>query len=189
VVYEEEGNAGRFDLMIGGGASFRPTKQLAVFADLRVPVYSAVAGSQLDYGAVIGFGVVGTFDLARRASYRGVDHGVVAKAGTDADLVPVPGRITVFDLWADWCAPCRELDERLAAIARAHPGRVAVRKLDVVDNESAAWRRHLQPGKFDLPHVKVFGADGRLLFERTAPPAELARAVEELLSGTASRAP
>jgi hypothetical protein len=27
----------------------------------------------------------------------------------------------------------------------------------------------------------VYGADGRLLLERSAPPAELARAVEELL--------
>ncbi|MCW5806063.1 MAG: thioredoxin family protein [Deltaproteobacteria bacterium] len=183
VVYESEGNAGRFDLMVGGGASWRPSKDLAVFADLRVPVYSAVAGSQLDYGPVIGFGVVGTFDTARRASYgRTVDHAVVAPAGSGADLVPVPGRITVFDLWAEWCPPCRELDERLAALARAHPDRLAIRKLDVVDTDSAAWQRHLAPGKFDLPHVKVYGADGRLLFERSAAPPDLAKAIEELLA-------
>jgi thiol-disulfide isomerase/thioredoxin len=98
----------------------------------------------------------------------------------------VPGRITVFDLWAAWCAPCRELDDRLAALARAHPERLAVRKLDVVDSDGAGWRRYLAPGSFDLPHVKAYDADGRLRFERTASPAELVRAIEELLTqGTA----
>src|SRR5690606_40426700 len=85
-----------------------------------------------------------TFDLARKPSYRNTDHGVLGRAGTAPDLVPVPGKITVFDLWAEWCAPCRELDERLSQLARAHPDRIAIRKLDVVDTESAAWKRYLR---------------------------------------------
>jgi thiol-disulfide isomerase/thioredoxin len=180
-VYREEGNAGRFDLLAGGSVAWRPTPRLAVIADIKYAVYSRIAGTQLDYGVVGGLGVAATFDLARRPSWRGLDREVAGPAGSAPDLAPVPGRITVFDLWADWCAPCRELDERLAALARAHPERLAVRKLDVVDPDSAAWKRHLAPGRFELPHLKVYGADGRLIFERTAPPAELARAVEELL--------
>jgi thiol-disulfide isomerase/thioredoxin len=181
MVYETEGNAGRFDLLTGLVAAWRPTKSLAVVADVKLPIYSHVSGTQLDYGIVLGFGVVATFDLVKRASWGGLDHETIAPAGTAPDLRPVPGRITVFDLWADWCAPCRELDTRLEALARANPDRLAIRKLDVVDSDSAAWQRHLAPGSFDLPHVKVFGPDGKLVFERTASPAELVRAIEALL--------
>lgn len=181
VTDEDEGNAGRLDVLAGVSAAWRPMRGLAVIADVKVPVYSYVVGSQLDYGVVAGLGVAATFDLRRRPSWRGADHGVAGPAGSEAPLVPVAGRITVFDLWAAWCAPCRELDERLAALARAHPERLAIRKLDVVDPDSAAWRRHLAPGSFELPHVKVYGADGALVLERTAPPAELVRAIEELL--------
>ncbi len=181
MVYREEGNAGRFDVLAGGNVAWRPTRRLAVIADLKYAVYSHIEGTQVDYGIVGGVGVAATFDVAPRRSWRGLDHDAVGPAGSAPDLVPVPGRITVFDLWAEWCAPCRELDDKLAQLARAHPDRLAVRKLDVVDPDSAAWKRHLAPGGFDLPHVKVYGADGRLLLERTAPPAELVRAVEELL--------
>jgi thiol-disulfide isomerase/thioredoxin len=180
-VYRDEGNAGRFDVLAGGSATWRATSRVALTADLKYAVYSRVAGTQLDYGAVASVGVAFSFDLKPRASWRGLDHQELQPAGADVSLAPVPGKITVFDLWATWCAPCRELDERLVALARANPDRLAVRKLDVVDPESPAWRRYLAPGASALPHVKVYGADGQLLFERTAPPAELARAIEALL--------
>ena len=181
VVYEDEGNAGRVDAMFGGGVAWRPRAGLAVVADVREPSGTRVVGSQVAYTAVAGVGIVGTFDLGRRPSWRGADHATTAPAGEAAALVPVPGRITVFDLWAAWCAPCRELDAKLAALARAHPDRLAVRKLDVVDPDSPAWRRHLAPGQFDLPHIKVFGPDGTLRFERSASPDDLIRALEALL--------
>ncbi|MBS1120484.1 MAG: hypothetical protein H6Q90_2712 [Deltaproteobacteria bacterium] len=177
-IHPGEGNAGRFDLFTGATAAWRPMRSLAVVADLKLPVYSHVVGPQLDYGVVAGLGLIATFDLKKRATWRGLDHAAV---GSDLALVPVAGRITVFDLWAVWCAPCRELDSRLEALVRAHPERLAVRTLDVGDSDSAAWKRYLAPGTFDLPHVKVYDIDGTLLFERSAPPAELARAIEELL--------
>jgi thiol-disulfide isomerase/thioredoxin len=95
--------------------------------------------------------------------------------------VPVAGRVTVFDLWADWCAPCLELDARLVELARNHP-KLAVRKLEVGDSDTAQWQRFLAPGGYDLPHIKLYAADGTLVFERTAPPAELVRAVEQYLA-------
>ncbi len=180
-VYRDEGNAGRFDVLAGGAATWRPAADVAITADLKYAVLSRVEGTQLDYGAVASLGVAFSFDLARRPSWRGLDHQELRPAGAAVALVPVPGKITVFDLWAHWCAPCRELDDQLAALARAHPDQLAVRKLDVVDPDSAAWQRYLVPGASALPHLKVYGADGALLFERTAPPAELVRAVEALL--------
>lgn len=181
----DEGNAGRTDVLFGAAASWRPRADLAVVLDVKVPAYSHVVGAQLDYPLVIGAGVVASFETRPRPSWRGLDRAALGPPGTAAPLAPVPGRITVIDLWAAWCAPCRELDERLLALARRYPDRLAVRTLDVVDPDSAAWAAHLAPGGFALPHLKVYDADGTLRFERTAPPDELARAVEALLQGTA----
>ncbi len=176
-----EGNEGRVDFLLGGSVAWRPTSRLAITADLKVPVYSHVTGNQLDYGIVAGIGLVTSFDLQSRPSYRGLDVAVVGAAGSATPVTPVPGKLTVFDLWADWCAPCRELDEQMAALAKRYPDRLAVRKLEVIDNDSAAWKTFLGPGGFDLPHIKLYGPDGTLLFEKTAPPAELVKAVEDAL--------
>ena len=66
----------------------------------------------------------------------------------------------------------------------AHP-RSCARPDNRADVDSAAWTAYLAPGGFSLPHLKVYGADGALIFERTAPPPELLREVEALLQGTA----
>ena len=181
VVPADEGNAGRTDVLLGGVVAWRPRPGLAVVLDVKVPVYAHVVGPQLDYPVVIGVGFVTTRDVKRRPSWRGLDHEVLGPAGSAAPLTPVAGRFTVVDLWAEWCAPCRELDERLQALARRHPDRLAVRKLDVVDPDSEAWARYLEPGGFNLPHLKLYGPDGALIFERSAPPAELIRAIEAAL--------
>lgn len=179
--YTDEGNNGRIDTLVGGAIAYRPIPQLAIALDAKFPVYSKVYGTQLDYGPVFGLGISGVFETRSAPSYRGVDVAVVGPRGSASPLVPVPQKITVFDLWADWCAPCRELDERLAELARRYPERIAVRKLDVVDTDSAAWAKYIAPGAFDLPHVKVHGADGTLVFEKSASPIELVRAIEALL--------
>ena len=180
VIPEDEGNGGRYDIYAGVTAVWRATDRWSLTSDLRVPLYSHVTGNQTDYGIVAGFGLITSFDLAPRASYRGADIDIVGPAGTAAPLVPVAGKITVFDLWADWCAPCRELDDGLAALARAHPDKLAVRKLDVVDSDSAAWKAYLAADAA-LPHLKVYGTDGALLFEQTAPPPVLLRRLEQVL--------
>lgn len=182
IVHEDEGNAGRVTALTGLAATWRPLAGFAVLADVKLPIYEYVRGNQLDFAVVATLGIAGTFDLGRRAAWHGVDHREVGRAGTAAPIEPVLGRITVVDLWATWCAPCRELELALEALAQRHPDRIAIRQLDVVDPESAAWKQYLAPGQFELPHVKVYGSDGRLLFERTAPPAELVRAIEATLS-------
>jgi thiol-disulfide isomerase/thioredoxin len=182
VIPVDEGNAGRYDVMLGGSVAWRATSTLSIAATAVYPVYSHVEGNQLDYGLVTSLSIIGSFDVKPRASYRGADVSVLGPAGSAAPLATVPGKITVFDLWADWCAPCRELDEKLAALARRYPDKLAVRKLEVVDADSAAWKAYLEPGKFELPHVKVYGRDGALLFERTAPPAQLIEALEATLA-------
>ncbi len=178
----EEGNEGRVDFLLGPTAAFRFADGFAAIADVKLPVYSHVVGNQLDYGVVISIGFAAAFDLKSRPSWRGLDHETVAPA-TPA-LTPVAGRVTVFDLWASWCAPCRDLDERLVALAKQHP-QLAVRKLEVGDSDSAAWQRYLAPGSHDLPHIKLYDERGTLVFERTAPPAQLIADVEAFLRNRA----
>jgi thiol-disulfide isomerase/thioredoxin len=109
--------------------------------------------------------------------WTGLDKIDVTNDGSAVPLVPVPGKITVFDFWATWCVPCGELDRALRELAQRYPGDVAIRKINTVDVDSPASRKYL--ADFTLPHIKVFGRDGRLLFERSAAPAKLAAEVEK----------
>jgi thiol-disulfide isomerase/thioredoxin len=71
----------------------------------------------------------------------------------------VPGKFTVFDVYADWCAPCKTVDSRLRALL-AERKDVAVRKLNVVDFDSPL-ARELGPDFFSLPYVIVFAPGGK----------------------------
>lgn len=95
--------------------------------------------------------------------------------------MPVPGKLTVIDYAAVWCAPCKVLEELLAAVAREHPD-LAVRRYDVGDEA---------PAGMVLPHVKVYDEAGILLYEGEGDPAALASDVEAIGHGErpASRLP
>ena len=71
----------------------------------------------------------------------------------------VRGKYTAFDVYAEWCAPCRVVDARLREIV-AQRKDVAVRKLNVV-NFDTPLARELGPRFDSLPYVVVFGPDGR----------------------------
>lgn len=69
------------------------------------------------------------------------------------------GKVTVFDFYAVWCKPCRQVDHHMKQVLAAHAD-VALRKIDVVDWDSEAAKQHLQ-GVPDLPYVVVFGPGGK----------------------------
>ncbi len=94
--------------------------------------------------------------------------------------MPVAGKVTVFDFGASWCEPCEVLDGLLRDLMRRYPGRVAVRRLRVETWETPAAQRYLRDAP-ELPHVRVFGADGAPAFARGGDPADIAAAIEALL--------
>jgi copper chaperone CopZ/thiol-disulfide isomerase/thioredoxin len=69
----------------------------------------------------------------------------------------VPGKFTVFDVYADWCGPCRDVDARLRVIV-AERKDVAVRKLSVVDFDSPLAK---ELAVDTLPYVVVFTPSGK----------------------------
>jgi thiol-disulfide isomerase/thioredoxin len=186
IVYTTEGNIGRVDVIAGAEASYSFAEDWRAALAVKVPVYTHVTGGQVDTPLYV------ALTLSTHEHLWKPRRPAVAGPGTDwtgldksdiSALVPVPGKITVFDFWADWCKPCVELDRELAEVARRHPDDLAVRKVNVVDADTPAWNTYLAPGNFNLPHVKLFGRDGKLLWERSGAPLMLAAGVEDAITG------
>jgi thiol-disulfide isomerase/thioredoxin len=108
----------------------------------------------------------------------GLDVADLGKPGEAVDLVPVRGKVTIFDFWATWCEPCKVLEGVLVELARAHPDVVAIRRVDAADWDSPVVARYLTPKGLGLPHLKICDPAGRLLLERSSESGKL----EELIS-------
>lgn len=83
------------------------------------------------------------------------DRGQFVELGGHA----VAGKATVFDFYAQWCAPCRKVDAHLRELS-GNRSDFAVRKLDVVDWETPLARHYLADIPA-LPYVVVYDARGR----------------------------
>ena len=199
IVHTDDGNRGRLDVIFGAGATATLSSRISLDLAVKVPVVTYAVGGQLDMPFIIELGA--SWSIGRVPAAKPVDphdhghdhehgdhdehgeHGDVdaakadvadyGKPGEASELVPVPGKVTIYDFWATWCEPCKQLEPELVALARKHPDLVAVRRVDVVDWDSAAVAKHLTPKGFDLPHLKVFDAHGKLVLERSSNPGGL----------------
>jgi thioredoxin 1 len=93
---------------------------------------------------------------------KGSDAIVLTETGSAVgplEKLRVPGKYTVFDLYADWCGPCREVDAQLRAIVGSRQD-VAVRKLNVVDFKSPL-AREMGARLTALPYLVVFTPGGK----------------------------
>jgi copper chaperone CopZ len=68
-------------------------------------------------------------------------------------------KYTVFDVYADWCGPCRSVDDHLRDVVTARPD-VAVRKLNIVDFDTPL-AKELGSRVEVLPYVVVFTPAGK----------------------------
>lgn len=92
----------------------------------------------------------------------GTDVQLLTSDGSAVGPLPklaVPGKYTVFDVFADWCGPCRAVDARLRQVVAQRPD-VAVRKLNVRDFDTPL-ARELGPAFETLPYVVVLTPKGR----------------------------
>jgi thioredoxin 1 len=46
-------------------------------------------------------------------------------------------KLTVVDLWAEWCGPCKMMNPIIEELAREYDGRAVIGKLDVDNNPKA----------------------------------------------------
>jgi thiol:disulfide interchange protein len=95
-------------------------------------------------------------------------------ANASGELIPeeqvlVPGKITVVDFYADWCAPCKVLEKQLRTEIDGET-RIAVRKIDVGKGEADVIIARY--GVKNLPHVRIYGPDGKLLHDLPGNQAE-----------------
>jgi thiol-disulfide isomerase/thioredoxin len=92
----------------------------------------------------------------------GADLVELSRAGEDVpDLAvhAVKGKVTLFDFYAVWCAPCRKIDAHVFAMLERRKD-LAVRKLNVVSWETPLAERYLKSAP-SLPYLLVYGRDGR----------------------------
>jgi thioredoxin 1 len=122
----------------------------------------------------------------------GGDVEVIAH-GEQVDLAAhlAAGKTTVFDFYAPWCPPCRVLGPALERLAAAHPDRLAVRKVDIVDWTTPVVDQH---GIESLPHLVLYDATGRVAAEGDQVYPELERlfgdaAKEVIQAGAGDDAP
>jgi thiol-disulfide isomerase/thioredoxin/plastocyanin len=203
--------------MLSLGASWAATDRLSIDTAVKIPFITHVVGGQLDMPALVEVGVAWRFGAPRKHGHDEHDHehgeehdhegddhehgggdAHVDSGGADVvdvqppgaaiDLVPVPGKLTIFEFGASWCEPCKTLEPVLVELAKKHSD-VAIRRIDVVDWDSPVVARYLTPRAFDLPHVKVFDASGKLLFERSSAPGKLGSLIEDVRALVEQRSP
>jgi thiol-disulfide isomerase/thioredoxin len=198
--HTEEGNQGRIDVMLAAAIAWSPSPKLSFDFALKVPVYTHVIGGQLYVPAIAELGASWSFGGPKPHDHEhehadhdhdehgeahdhvaidtsGADVADLGKGGERVELTPVAGKLTIFDFWAEWCGPCKELEPALVDIARANPN-VAIRRVEVVDWDSPVAAQHLTRGGYGLPHLKAKDARGNLVLEQSSAPGKLGALID-----------
>ncbi len=71
----------------------------------------------------------------------------------------VPGKVTIFDFYAEWCLPCALITPELEKLVQERPDEVALRKVDVIGwGSETSIHQNIEY----LPYLAVVDADGNV---------------------------
>ncbi|MCK5391085.1 MAG: thioredoxin family protein [Deltaproteobacteria bacterium] len=70
-----------------------------------------------------------------------------------------PHKYTVFMFYADWCAPCKPLKEKLGELAE-RVNNMALREIDIINLENPLVKYYNIPA---IPYFLVYGPDGKFV--------------------------
>lgn len=134
---------------------------------------SSVAGDRVggDQGYVSGDGTTTILPRAERSAAPALAGSTLS--GGSFDLADHRGSLVVVNVWASWCAPCRDEAPALAAVA-AQTADQGVRFVGVnIRDSDAAARAFVR--KFALKYPNIPDPDGKLLlgFAGTLPPSAI----------------
>ncbi len=73
------------------------------------------------------------------------------------------GTVSVINVWATWCRPCRREQPALARLAAEYGGRVNFMGIDYRDDRVAA--RRWAEEEFSVPYPSISDPDGRSAFQ------------------------
>lgn len=100
----------------------------------------------------------------------------------DLEALMVPGGIMIFDFYADWCGPCRELDPLLRELAQSQEN-VYLRRINMLNWETPLARQYSLKS---IPSVWVYDGEGELVEERLNGLPAVQAAVQEAASRAAT---
>jgi thioredoxin 1 len=87
----------------------------------------------------------------------------VNEPGQKVELEPIlaDGKVTVVEFYADWCAPCQEIERRVLAVMSSGSA-VALRKVNIgEDAETPVARQH---DVKTVPSVLIYDRQGELRY-------------------------